>query len=336
MTPSLGGKTINGFRDPMALHDQDKPFRATELLDADLPAVRHVIEGYLTEGVTVLAGRPKVGKSFLALGLAYAVATGTPALGVPVEQGDALYLALEDSDQRLQARIQAVQHDGPRPDHLYCDVKSPPLDEGGLDRIRAWSLDRPNARLVVIDVFKKVRPKKRRGEDAYDAEYRATDLLKGLADEHGIAILVVYHTRKLPARDPLDTVIGSTGVTAAADAVLILSDTDRGPTLYGRGRDIPQIEIAMSFDADTCRWEAVGAAPEVHRSEQRTAILDLLLGAEEPLKPAFMAQLLDMKPNNLKQLLFRMRKTGEVVSLDGVYVHPDRQDLVPRDDRDNR
>src|SRR5262249_58141949 len=78
-------------------------FTAAELVAMELPEPRWAVEGILPEGVTVLAGKPKLGKSWLALNVALAVAGGGVALGaVRVEGGLVLYLALEDTRRRLQ------------------------------------------------------------------------------------------------------------------------------------------------------------------------------------------------------------------------------------------
>src|SRR5215208_1743774 len=78
-------------------------FSAADLLEMDLPPIKWTIPEILPEGVTILAGKAKIGKSFLAFGLCVAVATGGEALGkIPVGRGDVLYVALEDNQRRLK------------------------------------------------------------------------------------------------------------------------------------------------------------------------------------------------------------------------------------------
>src|SRR5262245_10801496 len=177
---------------------------ADKLAAIELPPVKYIVQGYIAEGLTVLAGRPKVGKSWMALGLAIAV--GSPAgraLGsIRVEQGDVLYLALEDNKRRLKRRLNQMLPSGSIPDRLDITMACPRLDRGGIEMIRTWVERHPGARLIVIDVFKKVRPEARDKDSPYDSDYRAIEPLKQLADEHGIGILVLHHTRKMPADDP--------------------------------------------------------------------------------------------------------------------------------------
>ena len=70
------------------------------------PEAPFVVAGLILEGLTILAGRPKIGKSWLALAVCLAVAQGHRVLGnLATTQGDVLYAALEDNPRRLQKRI---------------------------------------------------------------------------------------------------------------------------------------------------------------------------------------------------------------------------------------
>ncbi len=311
---------------------------AADLLRKELPPVRYVVPGYIAEGLTVLAGRPKLGKSWLALDLAVAVATGGAALGsVRVEQGDVLYLALEDNERRLQKRLLQLLPPSEMPERLAVETECPRLDQGGIEAVREWTENVPSPRLIVVDVFNKVRPETKKGENPYEADYRALAPLKELADEKSLAILIVHHTRKMEADDPFDTVSGTTGFTGAADTVLVLARNSQGTTLYGRGRDIEEVETAVQFDKLTGRWSMLGAASDVRRSDERSLILEVLNGADEPMTPSDLAAATGAKANNIKQLLFKMAKAGEVTKRRGrgQYVHPSREDLLEGDNPDN-
>src|SRR5262245_31044556 len=281
----------------------------------ELPPVKHIVQGYIAEGLTVLAGRPKVGKSWMALGLAIAVASPAGhALGsIPVEQGDVLYLALEDNMRRLKRRLNQMLPSGSVPDRLDITLACPRLDCGGIEMIKIWVERHPGARLIVIDVFKKVRPEAREKDSLYDGDYRAIEPLKQLADERGIAILILHHTRKMPADDPFDTVSGSTGLTGAADTVLVLArDPQGGCTLYGRGRDIEEIETAVQFDRLDGSWTILGAASEIRLSDGRSEILRTLRGTGKPMSPREITDVTGQSYDAVRKLLPRMWKSGEV------------------------
>jgi AAA domain len=185
---------------------------ATDLMAAELPPVRWVVPGVLPEGVTLLAGKPKLGKSWLVLGMCLAVAIGGVALGTRhVEQGEVLYLALEDNRRRLQKRLGKMLG-GPAPRGLEMATTWPRLNEGGVEALGAWLLEHPEARLIAVDTLAKTRPLAR-GQNVYQEDYAALEELLPLAAEHGVAVVVVHHTRKMAAADPLDEISGSTGLT---------------------------------------------------------------------------------------------------------------------------
>jgi hypothetical protein len=244
--------------DPDRTRPKLRTVTAADLCATKFSPIGFVIPGYIAEGLTVLAGRPKVGKSWLALGWATSVATGGVALGsIAVEQGDALYLGLEDNLRRLRRRLDQTLAGAPWPRRLHLATECPRLGNGGPEAIETWidSVDRP--RFVGIDVFTQIRPPRRSKTDLYVDDYQAITPLKELADNHGIAIVAVMHLNKREEpTDPFDAVSGTTGITAAADTVLILTRTTSGPIIYGRGRDIEEIETALVFDRATGLWRA--------------------------------------------------------------------------------
>jgi len=287
---------------------------AADLMSAELPPVRWCVRGVLPEGVTLLAGKPKLGKSWLALGLCVAVAAGGVALGTrQVEQGGVLFLALEDNRRRLQKRLGKMLC-GPAPTGLEMATTWPKLDEGGVEALRAWLVEHPEARLVAVDTLAKIRPRTR-GQNIYQEDYAALEELLPLAAEHEVAIVVVHHTRKMTAADPLDEISGSTGLTGGVDGVLVLK-RDRGKAdavLHVDGRDIEEpAEYALKWDAETAGWTIVGDAEEHRTSEIRKAILEVVSNTDEPIGPTDVADALDESVNKIKQRMYQMSKDGEL------------------------
>jgi hypothetical protein len=121
--------------------------------------------------------------------------------------------------------------------------------------------------LIVIDTLAMVRPPKSRTQDSYEADYAALSPLQRFASEHRIAIIVITHVRKQEASDPLEMISGTNGLTGAADTIMVLNRDGDGPKLYGRGRDIEEIEKSLRFDAG--RWSVLGDVDEVRRSAER-------------------------------------------------------------------
>ncbi|WP_054527850.1 AAA family ATPase [Citromicrobium sp. WPS32] len=296
---------------------------AAALAMMEFPAIKYVVPGYIAEGLTILAGKPKIGKSWLVLETAIAVAeSGTCLGGIECEQGDVLYLALEDNRRRLLSRLRKL---GPTPERLHLATEWARANEGGVDALRTWIEEHPNARYVVIDVLAMFRAAKGRDQSLYDADYAAVKELQSLAMETGVAIVVVTHTRKSAAEnDPFEKVSGTLGISGGADAVLILDRDQNGVTLYGRGRDIEEIETAVTFDRETCRWVALGDPGEVRMGLLRSEIIRLLQKSAEPMGPTELAKALDYSAENVRQTLPRMVKAGEIEkSGRGKYLHPD-------------
>lgn len=282
------------------------------IIGMDLPPVSYVVPKYIAEGLTILAGRPKIGKSWLALSLAIAIAEGGKALGsIPCEPGDVLFLALEDNVRRVQRRLRQMLPHGGAPSRLFIETECPRLDEGGTELIRAWILQAQKPRLIVVDVFNMLRPATSSTDTLYQSDYRALGPLKKMADDFGIAIVILHHTRKMAADDPFDTVSGSTGLTGAADTVLVLTRDGQGTTIYGRGRDIEQIETAVSFDPISAAWSILGAASEVRRSDERSTILDAMADGG-PISPAEISEITGMRRENVKALMAKMAKQGDL------------------------
>lgn len=298
-------------------------FGADELWDMHFPPVAWIVPDYITAGLTLLVGAPKLGKSWLALDICNAVAQGGYTLGDRYcIQGDVLYAALEDNPRRIKDRLHKVCARKPGSGFtVWTEMRM--LDEGGLDDLRRWIVAADKPRLIVIDVLNKVRASQGRSEAPYQYDYRSVTPLKELADEFGLAIVVIHHTRKAEAGDKLEKVSGTNGLTGAADTTIILDRDGEGVTLSGRGRDIAEFETALEFQKDICRWRVLGDAVEVRRSDERTSILDALKESNDPMTSRDIADVTDQTDGNVRRLLAKMAKSGEVMKAKrGLYIYP--------------
>ena len=199
-----------------------------------------------------------------------------PSDSVPVERGEVLYLALEDTGRRLQDRLRIILAGELAPAGLTLTTECEPLTEGGSERIEWWLEQHPSARLVIIDVFTRVRGQSSDRTNRYEADYTTMASIKHIADTFGVAFLVVHHTRKLASEDFLDSVSGTNGIAGAADTILLLSRS-RGSaeaTLKITGRDVEEAEYALNFAADIGTWQMLdGPASDHEVSDERRRIL---------------------------------------------------------------
>ncbi len=293
---------------------------AEELMAMELPPVRWAVPDILPDGVSLLVGRPKMGKSWLAFGLAIAVASGGYALGKkPVERGEVLYLALEDNDRRLQRRLRKMLNGNQVPAGLTLATDWPRLDEGGVEDLDGWLKGHPECRLVILDTLKAIRSRRGGNRNAYDVDYESVEPLVKLAGKHNVAVLVVHHTRKLAAADPWDEINSSTGLTGGVDGALMLRG-DRGEqdaTLYVDGRDIEeQGELALKWDPERASWTLLGDAGRYRISEEKRRIIELLEGTDEPMGPKAIHEAAGLPYGSVRVLLPEMVREDLIDSHD--------------------
>ena len=213
-------------------------------------AISWVIVGLLPEGLAILSGPPKIGKSWLVMALCFAVAVGDrPLSRFRTETGDVLLLSLEDNLRRVQGRLLRCL-DGRDVDLSKFHVTTTwrRLDQGGLDDLAKWLEGHTSCKLGIIDTNQKIKAHaKRKNGNAYENDYDSYGELQRLALLHRVCILVIHHNRKSDSKndsDPLEQISGSTGITGSMDTILMLS-RPRGMSvavLTATGRDIAEAE----------------------------------------------------------------------------------------------
>ena len=228
---------------------------AEQLQRAPYSPVPFLVDELIPEGLHILAGAPKIGKSWLALWLCLCVSQGQPLWNFATTQGEALYLSLEDSFQRIQTRLFDLTEDAPPT--LHFAIMADTLKHGLEQQIEQFLTDHPATKLVVIDTLQRVRST---GGDSnlYANDYQDVGLLKQLADRHHIAILLIHHLRKLHDDDPMNMISGSTGLSGAADSAFVLQKNARSAnaaSLHCTGRDIPDRTLKLEFGEEDHIWK---------------------------------------------------------------------------------
>ena len=233
-----------------------------------------MVDTLLSQGLHILVGSPKVGKSWLALWLAVTVAKGETVWGMGVKQGTTLYLCLEDSTLRIQNRLFEITEDAPASVHFTTNSDTP--GKGLEEQLCSFLSEHPDTVLVIIDTLQMIRGA---GYDnTYANDYRDLSALKHIADTHGIAILLIHHLRKMNDDDPMNMISGTTGLSGATDSNFVLRKSKRREntaTLYCTGRDILYRELALEFDGEDHVWKLL--SDDCEQKEQPNARILFLL-----------------------------------------------------------
>jgi len=290
---------------------------AAELAKMEFKEIRWTIPDILPEGLSILAGKPKIGKSIFSYNICFDASLGAEALGkIPTKKSKVLYCALEDNLRRLETRMRTMQRTHQQPgDNLYFLTEIERMGSGGLARLER-EIKRIEPQLAVIDTLAQFRPAtSRRNSTAYDTDYQTISAVKAIADKHSIAILIVHHQRKMSADDIFDTLSGTLGLTGAADTLLVLARTGSGQAdaeLHVTGRDIESNSFALRFDQSLLRWDLIGKADEVKATQQQQAVLNCLKEADEPLSPKEIAELTGQQTSYVKKTLPKLLKAGNI------------------------
>ena len=307
----------------------------THLQEQTFPEPRWVVPGLIPDGLTLLAGPPKVGKSMLALDLACAVATGGKAFdSVPVEQGGVVYLALEDPERRLQQRVRMIMGDEPWPkqfiyrcagDEEGWSPRLPSLIEFELNPL-VWTQDNNDdlpIRLLVIDVLAAVRPIEgtaRKSTNAFQLDYQTARSFKDFADRHQIPTILLHHTRKASDPDFVSEVSGTHGLAGAADTIAVLK-RDR-TKVEGRlsvtGREVEERDLVMSFDEG--RWTMLGDSVDALVGN-RARVVEVL-ARRGPSSPMDIYKEVGISPENARKTMRRMARDGQLDVDSGLYRVP--------------
>ena len=228
-----------------------KMYSSEYIMNTPMKPIEYCVDGLISQGLFVLAGAPKVGKSWLALDMCLSIAKGEKVLGKETLCGHAVYLSLEDSLIRLQNRLYELT-DEPS-DNLNFAIMAESISNGLPEQIEYCRKRFDDLKIVFIDTLQMVRNE---SESSYSSDYKELSVMKALADKLGIAIVLVHHTRKCSDSDPFNMISGSTGLSGCVDGSMVLIESKRGSRkakLYCVGRDIENQEINVVFESS--RWK---------------------------------------------------------------------------------
>jgi hypothetical protein len=254
-----------------------------DLLTQPIEPIGFTIDGILPHGLFILAGSSKIGKSGLALDMSNCVAGGGNFWHFPATQGDVLYLALEDTNKRLQERLNKVSPacDLDAPADIHFVTKAQKLGDGLAEQITDFLDAHQQTKLIVIDMLQHIR-NNGNFTGTYSGDYHDMDALRMIIGGRKLSMLLITHNHKTDDADPVNRVHGSAGLTGAVDGIFVLEKkkrvSDRAKlTIANRDTDGHQFELR--FDRLNCRWQFVTeiSADGADEDDQLYELLDLLL-----------------------------------------------------------
>lgn len=304
----------------------DQASWGTQIEAEELPEPKWAIPGFLSEGLFLLVGKTKLGKSWLALQLALAVASGTEIIGFPAAiQGKALYLDLEEKKMFVKKRMKMLLGDTPFPAEFAWYGHWPPLQTEGVETLHRWMVRHPDTKLIIIDTLVKAQGAETSapsGGSIFRADYHMLDGLKALADRHSVAVVVVHHLRKGEASDdPMDDINGTTGLAAATDGSMVLYRRrgSQDAVLHLMNRQIgADFTLSLTMDKESCIWSRRNTPASTQIAPERQDILNVFEqeGEQKVFKPSEIALRLNKERNTVTQLMLSMAK-GKQLNNDG-------------------
>lgn len=248
------------------------------LMDMRIKPISFCIDSLLPQGVSMLCGAPKIGKSWLVLDWCVRIAKGEEGWNFKTTKGTTVYLCIEDNLSRIQQRLNEITDEVPN--NVFFATSSCSLPDGLAEQIKSFVAEHKDTVLVVIDTFQMIRSKNK--DTTYANDYQEIEELKRLADKLKISLLLVHHLRKQGDNDPLNKISGTTGISGAVDTTFILDKSKRSQnnaTMICTGRDIEYRELELNFSKDNHIWDLVSdsvESPEILLPDEMIQLIEFM------------------------------------------------------------
>jgi hypothetical protein len=262
-------------------------------------------------GICLLAGHPKVGKSWMILNYVLGILKKKKVFGLFATQQVAIFLcSLEDNRQRLKSRYLKISGGEAPPEGFYIKTISSPLDRGGIEELRKELESSSEIKLLIIDPYEKVRPQQTSSRStAYQTDYKDIGLLKELADELEITILLVHHLKKGDTGNVVTDINGSMGLTGAVNTILALykkEDTEKF-TLKVTGKDVEEQEFTLEFDAETGLY-SIAQETQIMNDNLQSQIVEFLTTVQKACSPKEISKALGKNTDSEKTMVRQQLK----------------------------
>lgn len=278
-------------------------------------------KGVLWNGLTLLFAKPKAGKSWLALQIAIAVTGGPCVEGLSVaEYGPVVYAALEEPPSRTAKRMKMLAPQGPWCSKLHFLYELLPLMGGGAEQLET-AVTRIKPKLLVIDTLTAaIKGGGAKNSDVFRSQYAEAGRVRKIAEDFGIAVLLIHHSRKGGSSDgAVEAVAGTGGIAAAVDCLYYLKrKPEAEATLEIIGREAEESTWALRLGQNPFGWEFLGDDAEHFLTGERKELMNVLR-EDGAMTPAAIAMELAKPRPAVRMLLKRMLADGQVRKAGGKY-----------------
>ncbi|WP_243357990.1 AAA family ATPase [Fundidesulfovibrio terrae] len=296
---------------------------AQAIMESQLSPLEFVIDGVLPVGLSILGGAPKAGKSYLALDIASAVASGTPFLGrYAANAGKVLYITYEDTERRLRARLLQKTSGGEGDlSNLHFHYRWPDFEHRGLEHLENLVPQIEGVKLVVIDTlgcFLGAGVKQ-----SYAFQYQVMAQMSQVANRLGVSLLVIHHTVKTArSKNWKQALYGTNAVSGGADGLLMLDRTGDGEgqcaNLMISGRDVEDDSLSLRLDKGVWRIEdSQIAGVDLLGKPGQAEVYRVLMASSEPLAFREIVAATGKSASNVGNMLKTMVDQGLVVKAPG-------------------
>jgi len=290
----------------------------SQILTEKIEPPKWIVEQLIPEGVTLVCGPSKSGKSYLMLYIAFCILEGQKVFGeFQVEEAPFLYFDLEESQSELLERIKDVLGKTVLSEEAgFYTIENKPQDlEALLSDLDNWIKENPKTRLIVVDTMVKIQPESKKGLSDYQNDSKFVGNLQAWAKAHKLAIVLVHHTTKTTnLSDPFKEIIGSVGLFGSSDMALVLkmNPDEKTHTLFVRGNRGNIKPIAIEMNWSNGNWNYLGDSGELSEKSEIRQILEILKDYPEGLGPKDISKLLDLPENTVSVRLSRLKTKGSV------------------------
>lgn len=293
-----------------------------QFLSSDPNPLEWIVPEILPEGLTILASRPKMGKSWLCLNLGLSVASGIKVFNkFDVQPQKVLYITFEDSKARLFGRLQSLIDSNYFVSNavesnfiLTPELTIPYLDEGGIEFLFE-KIHEEGIKLVIIDTLTRALKNQQSNKQAsYVGDYKLISPYQNFALKNHISLIFVYHTRKALSEGEyfIDEIQGTTGITAGADTLMVLKKEKEKFKLYLTGKDVIADDIDLTFDKQSGLWLIDSQETKIDTTPEREEIINLLQNEEREMRTSEIASKLGKKENNISTMLQKLVKENKI------------------------